>query len=541
MTKQVMEHKHQHFLMQLSEHRDAFNKVGVLIQANKDRVLDEWRGAFWEYFGDGGEIAQAVSGLAESVVDRLIDTLLRWEPRLHLDNARRTGEALAGRRMPLEDVVISYHLLQEVLMRLIREMMKDDFADAWAAIEDFYGHSLAVLVRGYHDAVDKKRQEASADDKREFTSQLEMARTIQGKLIPERFQNHYLKAVSRLIAVDIIGGDIFFAHRVNEQVAFFAIADAEGHGLPAALNMMALSAHFQTVLSNYYTPEYVAEYLNWMIIKGESGIPPTSAIFLTIDGRKGELRYVNAGHPNPILIREADGSVSAFEHGHLVLGLSRKEEYKPESINFDAGDKLILFTDGLIDFKRPGGEMLGSGRLIDFIKNNRHLSGEELLDRLMAWLEQDARAGGQRTDDILAVAIEARRAEWHTILVPDVDIPMAKMMMLSELRGLELPHELISDLHVVMDELIDNALCHGNQMDLKLPIQLEYMVTPEEFRIRVTDSGPGFNWRKLDMLMNKDKLLSGSGRGLYFIRSLMDELSFNEKGNQVTAIKLFDR
>ena len=162
------------------------------------------------------------------------------------------------------------------------------------------------------------------------------------------------------------------------------------------------------------------------------------------------------------------------------------------------------------------------------------------MGKLMGWLEQDERAGGQRTDDILAVAIEARRAEWHTILVPDVDISMAKMMMLSELRGLDLPHESISDLHVVMDELIDNALCHGNQMDLKLPIQLEYMVTPEEFRIRVTDSGPGFDWRSLDMLMNKDKLLSGSGRGLYFIRSLMDEVSFNEKGNQVTAIKMFD-
>ena len=526
--------------MQLSEHRDVFNRVGGLIRANKGRVLEEWRAAFWEYFGDGSEMALAVSGMAESVVDRVINTLLRWEPRLHLDNARRTGEALAGRRMPLEDVVVGYHLLQEVMMRLIREMMEEDFTDAWAAIEDFYGHSLAVVVRGYHDAVDIKRQEASAEDKREFTSQLEMARTIQGKLIPERFQNHYLKAVSRLIAVDIIGGDIFFAHRVNDQVAFFAIADAEGHGLPAALNMMALSAHFQTVLSNYYTPEYVAEYLNWMIIKGESGIPPTSAIFLTIDGRKGELKYVNAGHPNPILIREADGSVRIFEKGHLVLGLSKREEYKPESMSFGAGDKLILFTDGLIDFKRPGGDMLGSGRLIEFVKNNRHMSGEELLGKLMGWLEQDERAGGQRTDDILAVAIEARRAEWHTILVPDVDISMAKMMMLSELRGLDLPHESISDLHVVMDELIDNALCHGNQMDLKLPIQLEYMVTPEEFRIRVTDSGPGFDWRSLDMLMNKDKLLSGSGRGLYFIRSLMDEVSFNEKGNQVTAIKMFD-
>lgn len=536
-----MELKHKNFLMQLAGHQASFRQVGRLIYRNKARVVTEWREAFAEYVGTSAETAQPAAGLAKMVIDHMIQTLISWEPRLHLDSARSIGEALASRGMPLEDVVVGYHLLQEVLRRLIREVMPEDFTIAWEAIEEFHGHSLAILVRAYHDAIDKKRVEASKADQKEFHSQLEMARTIQGKLIPERFQNHYLKAVSRLDAIDVIGGDIFYAHRVNEHIAFFAIADAEGHGLPAALNMMALSAHFQTVLSNYYTPEYVAEYLNWIIVKGDSGIPPTSAIFLTIDGRKGELRYVNAGHPNPILIREEDGSVTCPEKGHLVLGLSRKEEYLPETIPFAAGDKLILFTDGLIDFKRPGGELLGPRRLLDFIKHYRHLSGEEILDKLMGWLDQDERGGGERIDDILAVAIEARRAEWRTIVLPDVEIQAAKDIMLSELKGLELPHDLLSDLHVVMDELIDNALSHGNREDPSLPIQLEYMVSPEEFRIRVTDSGEGFDWRGLDMLMDKDKLLGVSGRGLYFIRSLMDELSFNEKGNQVTAIKRFDR
>ncbi len=536
-----MEYKHQHFLMQLAEHQEEFHRVGKLIQANHDRVLDEWRKAFDENFGEGNGATQPVAGLAKSIIDRIVETLLAWEPRLHLDSARTIGVALASRGMPLEDVVVGYHLLQEVLRRLIREKMPDGFADAWEAIDDFYGHSLAVLVRAYHDNINKRRTEASEADKKEFTSQLEMARAIQGKLIPERFQNHYLKAVSRLEAIDVIGGDIFYAHRVSDHMAFFAIADAEGHGLPAALNMMALSAHFQTVVANYYTPEYVAEYLNWIIVKGESGIPPTSAIFLTIDGRKGELRYVNAGHPNPILISEEDGSVSILEQGHLVLGLSRREQYSPENIPFKAGDKLILFTDGLIDFKRPGGELLGLRRLIDFIRNHRHLTGEEILDKFMAWLHQEERGGGERIDDILMVAIDSRRAEWRTLLFPDIDIQGAKEIMIGELKGLELPHELISDLHVVMDELFDNAFSHGNRRNPELPIQLEYMVSPEEFRIRVTDSGEGFDWRGLDMLMNKDKLLSGSGRGMYFIRSLMDELTFNEKGNQVTAIKRFDR
>jgi len=54
--------------------------------------------------------------------------------------------------------------------------------------------------------------------------------------------------------------------------------------------------------------------------------------------------------------------------------------------------------------------------------------------------------------------------------------------------------------------------------------------------MKVTDSGEGFDCRSLDMLMAKDKILSPSGHGLYFISSLMDEVSFSERGNQVTAI-----
>ena len=536
-----MEYKHQHLLEQLAAHKDAFRKVGVVVEENHERILNEWRTAFYNFFGGIREGDHPAAGMAEAVYGKILNTLLDWDPRRHLEGATCVGVTLAGREMALDDVVVGYHFLQETLRRVIRANMADDFTDAWEAMDDYHAHTLAVLIGAFQQTREEMRHEAGAEDKREFLSQLEMARGIQGKLIPKRFQNHYLKAVSKLKTVDAIGGDIFYIHRVSNQLAFFAIADAEGHGVPAALNMMALTAHFQTVLSNYYTPEYVAQYLNWMIINEESGIPPTSGIFLTIDGRNGELRLVNAGHPDPILIKEKSSEIITIHQGNLVLGLSTREEYKAQSIPFAAGDKLILFTDGLIDFKASDGELLGMHRLIDLFAETRMLTCEEMLDKLMAYLEKEERIGGKRTDDILIVGIEARGAEWRTVAIPDVSIQDAKEIMLAELKGLGLAHDIISDLHVVMDELMDNALCHGNNMDPGLPIKLDYLATPDEFRIKVTDSGEGFDWRSSDMLMDKDKILSPSGRGLYFISSLMNEVLFNDRGNQVTAIKRFDR
>ncbi len=536
-----MEYRHRHFLEALAEHKALFDRVGELIKANRGSVVSQWRGEIREFFDTEPNEENPATGLSEEVIDKLISVLVDWNPRKHLEGAHTIGQRLADREIEPDDLVIGYHMLQEILRRLIRDKMAGDFADAWEAMEDYHGHTLAVVVAAYHEAVNERRKQRGIDDQREFLSQLEMARGIQGKLIPQNFQNHYLIATSKLKTVDVIGGDIFYAHQVSESLAFFAIADAEGHGLPAALNMMALSAHFQTVLSNYYTPEYVAEYLNLMIIRGDSGMPPTSGIFLTIDGKSEELRIVNAGHPDPVLIKGEAGTVHLLEHGNLVLGLSKREDYKAVTYKFTSGDKLILFTDGLIDFKTRDGELFGMEGLMDLFEENKYLAGEEILEKVMEYTEREARSGGQRTDDILVVAIDARRAEWRTLRIPRISIPKAKERVLLELNGLQLPHEVISDIHVVMDELIDNALHHGNQGDHELPIIIDYLAGPEEFRIRVTDSGEGFDWHSLDMLMNKDKILSASGRGLYFIRSLMDEVSFSERGNQVTAIKRFDR
>ena len=536
-----MEYKHRHLLDQLATHKDVFREIGTLVQENRERITDEWRSAFYNFFGDIQNGFHPTAGMAEDIVGKVLNTLLDWDSRKHLEGAASLGMTLASKRMSLDDVVVSYHFLQETIRRIIRTEMGEGFADAWEAMEDYHAHTLAVLIGAFQEASEKINRETGEEDEKEFLFQLEMARGIQGNLIPKHFQNHYLKAVSKLKTVDVIGGDIFYVHRVSNQLAFFAIADAEGHGVPAALNMMAITAHFQTVLSNYYTPEYVAQYLNWMIIKGESGIPPTSGIFMTIDGRNGELRLVNAGHPDPIVIDGNTGEVHTLKHGSLVLGLSSREEYKATCIQFNPGDKIFLFTDGLIDFKTSNNELFGMRRLVEFITENKDLECEDVLEKLMLFMDRDERIGGKRTDDILMVGVEARHARWITITVPEVSIQDAKELILTELRGLGLAHDIVSDMHVVMDELLDNALNHGNRMDSGLPIKIEYLASPDEFRIRVTDSGQGFDWRSIDMLMDKEKLVSPSGRGLYFISSLTDELTFNERGNQVTAIKRFDR
>ncbi len=536
-----MEYKHRHLLDQLATHKDVFREIGTLVQQNRERITDEWRSAFYNFFGVIQNGAHPTAGMAEDIVGKVLNMLLDWDSRKHLEGATSLGMTLAKKKMSLDDVVVSYHFLQETIRRIIRTEMGEGFADAWEAMEDYHAHTLAVLIGAFQEASEEICRETGEKDDKEFLFQLEMARGIQGNLIPKHFQNHYIKAVSKLKTVDVIGGDIFHVHRVSNQLAFFAIADAEGHGVPAALNMMALTAHFQTVLSNYYTPEYVAQYLNWMIVKGESGIPPTSGIFMTIDGRSGELRLVNAGHPDPIIIDGKTGEVHVLKHGNLVLGLSSREEYKATCLQFNAGDKIFLFTDGLIDFKASDNELFGIRRLKEFITKNKDLPCEDVLEKLIQFMEREERIGGKRTDDILMVGIEARRAMWITITVPEESIQNTKEIILTELRGLGLTHDIVSDMHVVMDELLDNALNHGNRMDSGLPIKIEYLASPDEFRIRVTDSGEGFDWRSLDMLMDKEKLVSPSGRGLYFISSLTDELTFNERGNQVTAIKRFDR
>lgn len=92
-------------------------------------------------------------------------------------------------------------------------------------------------------------------------------------------------------------------------------------------------------------------------------------------------------------------------------------------------------------------------------------------------------------------------------------------------------------IHLALEEVLVNALKHGNKNNSDKKINIEYNITKNKFEITVTDEGDGFEPEHVPDPRNDENLCKTSGRGMLLIRSYMDKVEYNEKGNSVLLVK----
>jgi serine/threonine-protein kinase RsbW len=109
--------------------------------------------------------------------------------------------------------------------------------------------------------------------------------------------------------------------------------------------------------------------------------------------------------------------------------------------------------------------------------------------------------------------------------------------IISELQANSFDTEEIFAVHLAAEEAFLNALKHGNKMDADKEIRIDYSVDSERIEISVTDDGEGFNLSDVPDPRYGENLYETEGRGLFLMRSYMDEVRFSEGGNRVHMIK----
>jgi sigma-B regulation protein RsbU (phosphoserine phosphatase) len=108
----------------------------------------------------------------------------------------------------------------------------------------------------------------------------------------------------------------------------------------------------------------------------------TTLFYGVLDSNCRRLRYCNAGHVPPILIRH-DGTMARLFEGGTLLGVFSDAKYEENEIGLEAGDRLVLITDGITEAASPRGEEFGDDRLIDLLREHRELSAAELQEKVL--------------------------------------------------------------------------------------------------------------------------------------------------------------
>lgn len=242
------------------------------------------------------------------------------------------------------------------------------------------------------------------EENRALTEQLRIAAQVQSQLFPNRrpvIPNLDYAGVCRLARS--VGGDYYDFLELQPGKLWIAVGDISGKGISAAL----LMANLQGLLRSH-APLYTEELdrlfitLNDRMCETSDGSQYASLFYAGFDGPSKILRYVNAGHPPPLLLR--DGAVDRLAATGPPVGLFGEGCFSVNELQLQAGDTLLIYTDGITEAERPDNEMFGEERLEELVRTRDGLSVRELIDAVFAAVERFTGGALQHDDQALVVA-----------------------------------------------------------------------------------------------------------------------------------------
>ncbi|HRT70290.1 MAG TPA: SpoIIE family protein phosphatase [Syntrophales bacterium] len=220
-------------------------------------------------------------------------------------------------------------------------------------------------------------------DKESFRKELEIARRLQRRLLPDRPPSipGYDIAADNLPAREV-GGDFFDFIPMTEDRWGFVIADVSGKGITAAIFMGLSRTIVRATMTRTLDISSSLQQANDLICRDS-----TSGMFVTLfyavpipEERK--LRYVNAGHNPPLLLRKGSDEMVALRGKGIALGVKQNIRLEENVIDIGPGDTLVLYTDGVTEAVNENGEAFGEERLKHAIRESRYATAREIILRI---------------------------------------------------------------------------------------------------------------------------------------------------------------
>ena len=284
----------------------------------------------------------------------------------------------------------SIDLAVEAMRRGVRDFVQKPWDNA----------ALVTTLRSEIQAGRERRIKAERD-----LRELEEARRIQRTLLPAVLpQMDGVELAASWQPASGVGGDCFDAIRFSSHRLALSIADVVGKGIPAALLMSNLQAAVRAFATEAARPAELCEQVNTILCGHISEGRFISFFYCVVDSEVGSLTYANAGHFPPALIKP-DGTVIRLTSGGPVLGVLATGAYESGTVAFGAGDRLILYTDGITEARSERDEEFGDERLLSLAVEHRGCSAPALQARLV---DAVASFTGRRfTDDATLIVLAA--------------------------------------------------------------------------------------------------------------------------------------
>jgi sigma-B regulation protein RsbU (phosphoserine phosphatase) len=243
---------------------------------------------------------------------------------------------------------------------------------------------------------------------RRLNKDLEHARVIQQGLLPQDIEDAAgLSVGATYISAYAVGGDYYDVFQIAESVYGIVVADVSGHGVSSALIMSMVKVLLKAYAGHQQGPQATLEHINETFLSEIRTENFVSAFYGILDITNHTLTYSSAGHCPALFFNKKNGEHSQVKADGMFLGAFNDMMLKEKSLTYAAGtQRILLYTDGLIEAKNADGDMFEISRLKQAGRDTLRLPPRKATKKILKIQKDFCGGNTEPTDDITLLVID---------------------------------------------------------------------------------------------------------------------------------------
>ncbi|MWC30049.1 SpoIIE family protein phosphatase [Paenibacillus sp. MMS18-CY102] len=199
----------------------------------------------------------------------------------------------------------------------------------------------------------KQEKDWHKERDRRLRDELQLAREVQYAVLPSRLENERIVIDAIYRPSEELSGDLYAWHRIDDNRYAVVVIDAMGHGISSSLVCMFIASILKEAMGSLTDPDKVVHELNRRAMQLNFSDQLIhyyfTGIYMVVDLASGVAEYVNAGHPPGLLLRSGSSEAEYLTGGSPAIGIFDGITVTKQTVSIGAGDRIVLFTDGLLD------------------------------------------------------------------------------------------------------------------------------------------------------------------------------------------------
>jgi sigma-B regulation protein RsbU (phosphoserine phosphatase) len=399
--------------------------------------------------------------------------------------------------------------------------------------------NMKLRLQGY---LNDLRETTAAKERIE--SELKIAHDIQMSMVPKTFppfpDRPEFDIYATLVPAREVGGDFYDFFLIDDQRLCFAIGDVSGKGIPASLFMALTKTMFRASGDRGdATAEGILSTLNGDIYRDNDSCMFVTMFCGILDLQTGRVDFSNAGHNLPYVVSK--GTVTALANpGGMALGVANSANLRAGHIVLRAGDRLVLYTDGVTEAMDKHEEFFSQCRLETTLHGGSAQSSKSVIEKVVSEVGRFC-AGAPQADDITLLVLdymgpkEAERTTVSVLLRNDLSEVRRLNQVVTEFAAQHhLAPELVFRVNLVLEEIVTNVISYGYDDSQEHEISVRLSWQDPRIELEIKDDGRPFNPLEASQPEMERPLVERpvGGLGIHLVRTMMDHLDYRREGDK---------